>query len=31
MEISDPRIDVALVPTGSVARVVNGPDKEGTP
>lgn len=28
MEISDPRIDPALVPEGSVARVVNGPEQE---
>lgn len=28
MEISDPRIDPALVPEGSIARVVNGPEKE---
>lgn len=26
MEIVDPRIDPALVPVGSVARVVNGPN-----
>lgn len=28
MEISDPRIDPALVPPGSRARVINGPRNE---
>lgn len=28
MEIADPRIPPALLPKGSVARVVNGPDQE---
>lgn len=26
--ICDPRIDPSLVPDGSIARVINGPDKE---
>ena len=28
MEIADPRIDPTLVPPGSRARVINGPDHE---
>lgn len=28
MEIADPRIDPALVPPGSIAKIVNGPRNE---
>jgi hypothetical protein len=28
MEITDPRVDLSLIPAGSVARVVNSPDRD---